>query len=345
MENTQLKILAIERSIEQIQKSLNEKNPHITISKYKTLPSLRCRFAESLSLRGHSGKVNSICWNKGNINKNRTLASVSSDGSIILWNTSIGQPIYKWYLKDHVLTTGVFEPIQGTILAVGSFEGKCFVYNTNISNELELKDTPITEFLAHEGYVSELVFFNSNQIITSSEDKSIKLWDVENPFASIHSFVDHSQDVMCVDTNENLIISGSCDHSAKLWDIRQNKLVRSFNIHLGDVNSVKFISGYSFITGCADGFMRLLDIRGLNVLGYYKAGNKIESVESSFSGRVLFTAGETGDVKVWDIMIEHSPVQILPRNSACVKLCNDAVYLAGAFEDNVILWQHVLYSS
>ena len=47
--------------------------------------------------------------------------------------------------------------------------------NTNISNELELKDTPITEFLAHEGYVSELVFFNSNQIITSSEDKSIKL--------------------------------------------------------------------------------------------------------------------------------------------------------------------------
>ena len=121
--------------------------------------------------------------------------------------------------------------------------------------------------------------------------------------------------------------------------------MRSFNIHLGDVNSVKFISGYSFITGCADGFMRLLDIRGLNVLGYYKAGNKIESVESSFSGRVLFTAGETGDVKVWDIMIEHSPVQILPRNSACVKLCNDAVYLAGAFEDNVILWQHVLYSS
>ena len=49
------------------------------------------------------------------------------------------------------------------------------MYNTNISNELELKDTPITEFLAHEGYVSELVFFNSNQIITSSEDKSIKL--------------------------------------------------------------------------------------------------------------------------------------------------------------------------
>ena len=90
--------------------------------------------------------------------------------------------------------------------------------------------------------------------------------------------------------------------------------------------------------------MRLLDLRGLNVLGYYRAGNKIESLDASYSGRVLFTSGEDGDTKVWDIMNEESPIQTLPRHAPCIQLSNDSIYLAGAEGENIVLWQHVIYS-
>ena len=61
MENIQTKIVAIEKSIGQMQKSLNEKHPSLTISKYNSrMPTLKCRFAESLTLRGHSEKISGI---------------------------------------------------------------------------------------------------------------------------------------------------------------------------------------------------------------------------------------------------------------------------------------------
>jgi guanine nucleotide-binding protein G(I)/G(S)/G(T) subunit beta-1 len=348
MESTRLKIQAIDKSIEQMQKSIIEKNPPITISKYKsTMPQIKCRFAESIILRGHSGKVNSIAWNKGSLYKNKVLGSVSSDGSIILWNAYVGSPICKWVLSDSILTTCVFEPISGNLFGAGSLDGGCYLYKSDIEpkNPKELQDAPLVAFHAHDNYISELVFLDPGHLITASGDNSLKIWDLTKPDECALDFNDHKEDVMCVDAHDNLIISGSCDHTAKLWDTRQKKMVRSFNIHFGDVNSIKFISPYSFITGSADGFIRLLDLRGLNVLGHYKTGSKIESVEASYSGRVLFSSCDTEDVLVWDIMNESSPIQILPRSSPCVKLNNEAVYLAGASEHSIVLWQHVMYSN
>lgn len=346
MDNIPLKITAIERSIEQIQKSLSEKHPHVTISSYNSvLPSLKCRFAESIILRGHSEKVNCISWSHGSPYRNKILASVSSDGSIILWNAQKGVPLSKWVLENTNITHCKFEPTSGDLFVLGSFDGGCHVYNSNFDENTEIKtdEKPVVQFQAHDTYISDFSFLDSNKIATASGDKTLKLWDLFKPDQPLCEYIEHSEDVMCVDSSESMLISGSCDHSVKLWDIRTQKRIRSFNIHLGDVNAVKFISNYSFITGCADGFIRLLDIRGLNVLGHYRGGSRVESVESSYSGRVIFSSGQ-GDIKVWDIMNEKNPLQTLPRPSPSIRLHYDSSYLAGANEESIVLWQHVIYS-
>lgn len=336
MANTKIKIQAIDRSIEQIQKSINEKHPIKTISLYKNSMSLlRCRFSESLTLRGHTSKISSLSW--GLSTHSKSLSSTSTDGSILIWDIKTGSVVTKWYNPNSNLTCSAFESSTSEIFSAGSFEGRCFLYNTN-----SVKDYPLLVINAHEEYISDLVFISLKSLATVSGDKKVRLWDLEKN-SMVAEFNGHGEDVMCIDNCGDLIVTGSCDNSAKLWDIRQDKAVRSYPVHLGDVNSVKFISNYTFVTGSSDGHMRLLDMRGLNVLGHYKTGGKVESIEASYSGRVLFTAGE-GDVKVWDIMTESSPIQVLPRVCSCIGLDKNGTFLAGAEGENLTLWQHIIYS-
>ena len=346
MDKINMQILAIDRSIEQINKSIIEKHPIRSISLHRSaMPLLRCRFAESLLLRGHTSKISSLSWCRGSDFKSTLLASTSQDGSILLWDTTTISLLSKWYLPDTSLTCSLFEPASGDLLCVGSFAGTCYIYKSNIdpASTGQLRDKPLLRISSHEAYVSALAFVDLAHLATASGDKSIRLWDLEKA-QMVSQFAEHEEDVMCVDVQGDLMVSGSCDRTAKLWDIRQTRAVRNFNAHLGDVNAARFISEYTFLTGSADGYMRLMDMRGLNVLGHYNAMNKIECIEVSYSGRVIFTAGE-GDSKVWDIMNENNPIQVLPRTCRSICLDSMAKYLAGCEDEIITLWQHVIYSN
>ena len=329
------RIEAIESTLEKMRGNLKAKHPGHKISEYtEKIPVIKCRFAESIVLKSHSAKVTSLSFNKV---KPNLLASVSTDSSIIIWDLSSFTPIQKLVIPDTSLTVCSYDSDSGSLLAVGSFEGGVYIH---ISDQ----ESPVLAFKSHTDYISDLLFLDPQHLITSSGDKSVKIWDLTQSVQSVAEFHGHSDDIMSLACNENNLITGSCDHTAKLWDLRTGKLIRSFDSFLGDVNSVKFISEFSFLTGSGEGMLRLWDLRALNALGFYKVSGRVESVESSSSGRVLFSAGSNCDVKVWDLLHEDRPVQTLPRFCGDIVLgAGDKGYLAGAFEENVVIWQNVKY--
>ncbi len=72
----------------------------------------------------------------------------------------------------------------------------------------------------HTNVVNSVTFSKDNRfIISSSDDRTIKIWDLENG-KEAHTLKGHDKAVNSVVFSKNyqLIISGSTDKSIKIWD-------------------------------------------------------------------------------------------------------------------------------
>ena len=59
-------------------------------------------------------------------------------------------------------------------------------------------------------------------VITSSIDKTCKLWDLRNPSKSLKTFIGLSDEIMdvCFNLAGTKIASGSSDNTAKIYDVK-----------------------------------------------------------------------------------------------------------------------------
>lgn len=79
------------------------------------------------------------------------------------------------------------------------------------------------EFMAHSSAVRSVHFSpDGNNIVTSSDDKSVKLWNTDGKRRFISSMTHHTNWVRCARFSPNGLLIGSCsdDNSAIIWDYR-----------------------------------------------------------------------------------------------------------------------------
>jgi len=113
------------------------------------------------TLRGHKNRIYSLAYD-GEI-----VASGSSDGIIILWNTVTGQRLHT--LSGHQLCTGHMQ-LHGDILVSGNLDKTVRVWNVRTG-------TLIHTLVGHGGYVSH-VSVADGTVASCSEDGTVKLWDL-----------------------------------------------------------------------------------------------------------------------------------------------------------------------
>jgi len=215
------------------------------------------------------------------------------------------------YSGGHVtsLSSVALSGTTDTMLASGDWGGGICIwktpsYTSNLG-EIELSEKkrkrasehdnvePAISFKAHSNNVSGIVWghnqsSNSNTIITSSWDHSIKSWDVET--RNVLLTLNGSKVVTCIDRchNSDVVATGQPDCTIRLWDMRTDKV--SSNIgsvtdnslkpsHKAWVSAIKWspMNPFTLASTSHDGTIKLWDIRStlpLHTIQKHSKGSK-----------------------------------------------------------------------
>jgi WD40 repeat protein len=151
---------------------------------------------------------------------------------------------------------------------------------------------------------------DGNYLVTGSEDKTAKLWQVGED-RELRTFSGHSEQVTSValSIDGKYLVTGSQDRTAKLWDVESGQELRSFthsielvsSRHYCAVLSVAFSAdGKYIVTGSDSGGVKLWDVEsGQELRSFRGRDSYIYSVALSKNGKYLLASG--GGAKLWDV--------------------------------------------
>ncbi|CAL1268231.1 unnamed protein product [Larinioides sclopetarius] len=143
---------------------------------------------------------------------------------------------------------------------------------------------------------------DSHYIVSASDDKTLKLWDVRTERCT-RTYKGHKKYVFCTAFNpkSNLILSGSDDETAKLWDVRAGKCIKTLACHGDRVTAVGFdISSHYLMTSSLDGFCHVYDARKRQVVHSFGEGAPISYAKFSRNGRFILASTQDDTIKLWD---------------------------------------------
>ncbi len=200
----------------------------------------------------HSNFVIGLEW----INEN-TIASGSSDHTIQVWSIFTGQNKLTLNTGYSVISLALLN--NEIHLAAGGSFNQIKVYN--------IKDgTLISTLNGHNANSAVLEIFSINNftLISSSNDYSIRIWDLSS-YTSKFKLNNHTSTAYALKKiNIEIFASGSMDTAIKLWNVTSGELIRT-------------------LTGHNDGFYWSLDLL-------------------DDEGQILVSGSQDQTIKLWDWM-------------------------------------------
>lgn len=185
---------------------------------------------------------------------------------------------------------------DGKLLASGGHDKKAVLWNTD-----SLK--PKTSLEEHSALITDVRFSPSmSRLATSSFDKTVRVWDADNPGYSLRTFTGHSSTVMSLDFHPNkddLICSCDGDGEIRYWSINNGSCQRVFK---GGTAQMRFQPRFGrYLAAAAENVVSILDVE-TQACRHTLQGhtNSIHSVCWDPSGEFLASVSEDS-VRVWTL--------------------------------------------
>ncbi|XP_058006187.1 WD40 repeat-containing protein HOS15 isoform X6 [Hevea brasiliensis] len=217
--------------------------------------------SDVMILEGHTSEVCACAWSP----TGSLLASGSGDSTARIW--TIAEGTSRSGLQNSPLNVLVLKHVkgrtnekskdvttldwngEGTLLATGSYDGQARIWNTNG----ELKTT----LSKHKGPIFSLKWNKKGDfLLTGSCDKTAIVWDVKSEEwrqqFEFHSGLNCSP-ILDVDWRNNLsFATSSTDNMIYVCKVGDNRPVKTFAGHQGEVNCVKWDPTGSLLASCSD---------------------------------------------------------------------------------------------
>ncbi|KAG5019414.1 hypothetical protein JHK87_015269 [Glycine soja] len=173
------------------------------------------------------------------------------------------------------------------------------------SKIFKIEESPLHEFSGHASDVLDLAWSNSDTLLSSSSDKTVRLWKIG--CSQCLSVFHHKDYVTCIQFNpvdENYFISGSIDGKVRIWGIHEERVVDWADIR-DVISAISYRpDGKGFVVGSLPGTCRFYVASGkhfqletkIHVNGKKStSGNKITGIQFSQKNhqRVMITSEDS----------------------------------------------------
>ncbi|KAL8196299.1 hypothetical protein R6Q57_025299 [Mikania cordata] len=234
---------------------------HTNKKKYKELSSVYA----TQDFTAHNGTITVLKFS----HDGRYLASAGKDGVVRVWLVCEQEDTKEYHIRGNdssiYFTTNdrsELAPIkvdkEKNRKIKKSSELTCVILPPKVFRILE---KPVHEFHGHTGNILSLAWSKKGYLLSSSEDKIVRLWQIGND-ECLKVFT-HNNFVTCVEFNpvdENRFISGSIDGKVRIWEIRGCK-VTDWTDNREIVTAVCYYpNGKGCIVGTLDGNCDFYDI-------------------------------------------------------------------------------------
>ncbi|KHJ87390.1 WD domain, G-beta repeat protein [Oesophagostomum dentatum] len=165
----------------------------------------------------------------------------------------------------------------------------------------------MSSFMGHTDKVSSARFLSPNQVVSGSNDRLIKIWDMRSQ-RCVRSVFPGSTilDVVGIDRAAATFVSGHFDRKLRFWDSRNQEPVHIIEL-AGKVTSLYMSSdGIHVLCSTRDDTLSLMDVRKYQTVHIFSAEQYRTSSDLSrcvlSPGMEYCAAGSSdGSVFVWNI--------------------------------------------
>ena len=214
-----------------------------------------------------------------------------------------------------------------------------------INNNTDLSVIPKKRLKGHSNFISEVALsFDGQFCISSSWDKTLKLWDIETGII-LTSFIGHKKDVLSVNfsTDNRQIVSSSRDNTIKIWNtIGQCKDTLEDKDSNSWISCVKFIPNRSSsLLSCSwDGIVKIwnliekkVQIRLTGHKGY------LNCLSISPDGSLCASGGKDSIIMLWDLQ-EGKHLYSLNANNPinCMCFSPNKYWLCAGTSKGIKVW-------
>ncbi|XP_061344857.1 uncharacterized protein LOC133290724 isoform X2 [Gastrolobium bilobum] len=235
-------------------------------------------------IRAHKGLI----WTMKFSPNGKYLASGGEDGVVRIWRVMLLDTSSNCFTKN---------------------SSQSFIFLPN--NIFQIEESPLQEFFGHSSDVLDLAWSNSDILLSSSMDKTVRLWKIgcDKCLSVFH----HNDYVTCIQFNpvdENYFISGSIDGKVRIWGIHEERVVDWADVR-DIISAISYQQdGKGFVVGSITGTCRFYVASGnifqleaqIDVHGKKKAsGNKITGIQfcQKNSQRIMVTS-EDSKIRIFD---------------------------------------------
>ena len=302
-------------------------------------------------LKGHEGDIPAIAFSSDG----KTLASGSSDGTILLWDIPSGRRETLDTQKNKIeIKSLVFHPKNSQWLVSGTTDGRVQLWDLS-----QTVPKPSTLY-RHKGRPPEnnkpevwALAFNSDGTLLASGswDCTILLWDFQKQ-KLLRPLEGHNDFIWSVafSPDGTMLASGSRDGTVLLWDLNQHKAQpQRLSVHQEEINhdyevfSVAFSpDGTMLASGCRDHVVRLWSLKPsannwivsdspVVLTSHYKEVRSV-AFHPDPDTKLLASGSNDQTVRLWDLRSLTSKSSIV--TSPTVLDCQDTGVSSVAFSAN-----------
>ncbi|MDA3954347.1 MAG: hypothetical protein PF485_11935 [Bacteroidales bacterium] len=335
-DNTQLKALVAYQAY-----LFNEKyqglklNPDVYLGLYYALKGLKGQSFNALN--GHTGSVKDIAFIPGE----NTLFSAGGDGKILKWDIenadTPNQIVFEKPFEQRTL--GITK--DGKWLICSDDSSKILLIN--LINNVETDQ----ELVGHTKIVSGIAVAANNEfLISSSNDKTIRKWDLKTMKGEILAESESKINTITISPDSKTVVAGTQDGKISIWNANE----KSDPLIINDeskvaITAVKFNNeGKWLVSGDSKGNIKIRNSETFEIIENLEGHkSRISDIDFNPDGNLMATSSLDGSVRIWDfINLNNQPIILTDHDRWVMSLSfspdGKRLVTSSDVKDRILIW-------